>query len=43
MSSKFGTLVLFDEELTLYEKSTINIQSGRCLYSFTIQKEVPQH
>lgn len=37
--SKFGTLVLFDEEFVLNEKQSLKIQSGRCLYELSIGKE----
>ena len=37
--SKFGTLVLFDEEFEIREKRPLMLQSGRCLYEFSIQKE----
>jgi len=37
--SKFGTLVLFDEEFDINEKHPLMIQSGRCLYEIVIGKE----
>ncbi len=37
--SKFGTLVLFDEEFDINNKHSLMLQSGRCLYEFSIQKE----
>ncbi len=37
--SKFGTLVLFDEEFEINSKHSLMLQSGRCLYEFSIEKE----
>jgi predicted component of type VI protein secretion system len=40
--SKFGTLILFDEEFELNEKHPLSLQSGRVLYEFSIDKEPMQ-
>ena len=37
--SKFGTLILFEEEFALYEKRSLIIQSGRCMYELALHKK----